>query len=273
MSDMGGEEVPQVPDPARSGRRVDAGGKAYTVAFAEVGSGDPVVFVHGWAVGPGPYLESLSRLADHGFRVVAPDLTRLGPHWRVSDAVASLARVVEERVEKPTAIVGHSLGGGIAALYCGTHRNRVSRLALINTIGASSLPHSLALLGLHFLPYISVSRWRTAMGFIETAHSSHGRQSVTDALRWLRGENLEPELETLARRHLPATVVWSRGDHLVPLRCGETIAEKLCAPLVVVDGDHGWLLQDPERFAQVISEVLRPSRAEIRPMRLRRESA
>jgi len=52
-------------------------------------------------------------------------------------------------------------------------------------------------------------------------------------------------------------IVWGLGDRIVPWACAGSLIEALGDPAVVtVPGDHSWLLVDPERFAEVITNVI-----------------
>jgi hypothetical protein len=44
---------------------------------------------------------------------------------------------------------------------------------------------------------------------------------------------------------------------VLPWACAESLIEALGDPQVVtVNGDHGWLIADPRRFAEVLTNVL-----------------
>jgi pimeloyl-ACP methyl ester carboxylesterase len=72
-----------------------------------------------------------------------------------------------------------------------------------------------------------------------------------------RSADLTPELAELNRRHLPVVIVWSQGDNVIPeatlmsLRAGFDDSQ-----MVTVPGGHSWLLVDPRRFGEVITNVL-----------------
>ncbi len=102
-----------------------------------------LVLVHGfldlaWGFGP---------LVDHGlaerFHVVAPDMRGHGDSDRVGaggyyhfmDYVADLAGVVEALGRGRVSLVGHSMGGSIAAYYAGAFPERVHALALLEGLG------------------------------------------------------------------------------------------------------------------------------------------
>ena len=75
--------------------------------------------------------------------------------------------------------------------------------------------------------------------------------------RLAREANLGVELEDLKRRGTPVAILWGREDTMLPWTCAESIISALGDPQVVtVDGDHGWLIGDPGRFVEVLTNVL-----------------
>jgi proline iminopeptidase len=115
----------------------------------EVGQGEPVIVLHG---GPGfneaylvPDLEPLSKK----FRLVYYDQRGAGRSTVVSDPalltpeafVEDLDRVREASHAGRVALLGHSWGAGLAALYLQAHPDRVSRLLLVDPIPARATPY------------------------------------------------------------------------------------------------------------------------------------
>ncbi|MCC6662450.1 MAG: alpha/beta hydrolase [Polyangiaceae bacterium] len=102
-----------------------------------------VILVHGFldlAWGFAPMVER--GLADR-YHVVAPDMRghgdsdRAGPggYYHFMDYVADLASVVEQVGRARVSLVGHSMGGSVAAYFAGAFPERVHRLALLEGLG------------------------------------------------------------------------------------------------------------------------------------------
>jgi pimeloyl-ACP methyl ester carboxylesterase len=92
-----------------------------TIAYDSVGSGPPIVFVHGITDDRSDWADQMSRFAtDH--RVVALDLRGHGESGDAADHSAlsmafDVAAVVEaEQLDAPV-VVGHSLGGAVVSVY------------------------------------------------------------------------------------------------------------------------------------------------------------
>jgi pimeloyl-ACP methyl ester carboxylesterase len=89
------------------------------------GNGRPVVLLHGGGRDMDDWRPVTSRLTGAGLRVVAADLRghgRSGPAlWSWPAAVDDLAAVIAHRRLDRPAIVGHSLGGMVAAVWATRH--------------------------------------------------------------------------------------------------------------------------------------------------------
>ena len=109
---------------------VDGSPAAYRVA----GEGEPVVLVHGlsgswrwW----GPVLEPLTERR----RVYVPELPRLGRRLPAAELTGWFGRWLDAAGLERVDLVGHSLGGLIAAELAGEQPSRARRLALVAPAG------------------------------------------------------------------------------------------------------------------------------------------
>ncbi len=116
----------------------------------------PVVMVHGFMDAATSWDEVAPQIASAGHDVFALDLRGFGDTERVgaggyyhfSDYLFDLSDVVDAIVPNaphaPIGLVGHSMGGSVAALWAGTFPERVARLALLEGLGPPASPESLA---------------------------------------------------------------------------------------------------------------------------------
>ncbi|QVL32083.1 alpha/beta hydrolase [Telmatocola sphagniphila] len=111
------------------------------IYFKDWGSGQPVVFSHGWPLSADAWEDQMYFLGEHGYRVIAHDRRghgRSSQPWDGNDMdtyADDLAELVKTLDLKNAIHIGHSTGGGEVARYIGRHgTQRVSKAVLIGAI-------------------------------------------------------------------------------------------------------------------------------------------
>lgn len=114
-----------------------------TVNYAEIGSGEPIIFVHGLAGCWRNFLENLPYFGRE-YRAIALDLPGFGdspmPSWEIS--MPNYGRLIHDFCERlgidhVAALVGNSMGGFISTEAVIQRPERFDRLVLISAAGVS----------------------------------------------------------------------------------------------------------------------------------------
>ncbi len=109
--------------------------------YKDWGSGQPVVFSHGWPLSADAWEDQMFYLASRGYRCIAHDRRGHGRStqtWGGNDLdtyADDLAKLCEALDLKNAIHVGHSTGGGEVARYVGRHgTKRVAKAVLVGAI-------------------------------------------------------------------------------------------------------------------------------------------
>lgn len=109
--------------------------------YKDWGSGQPIVFSHGWPLSADAWDDQMMFLAGHGYRCIAHDRRghgRSSQPWGGNDLdtyADDLAQLVASLDLKAAVHIGHSTGGGEVARYLARHgTKRVAKAVLISAI-------------------------------------------------------------------------------------------------------------------------------------------
>ena len=224
----------------------------------DTGRGTPVVFIHGFGASLYSWRHTLAPVVGAGYRVIAfdnrgfgfsdkPAPQEGGAPLYTNAAYARLVVALLDSLDLSSAVlVGHSMGGAIAAEVALRYPSRVRGLVLIDAAG----------FGVRWPPALKVGRWpgagRLAATFRgrwiteQVLRSTYADPSkVTDedvdqyygpvaepgydralrgVLRQFRFDTLVGRLGALAA---PTLVVWGAEDRWIPLRDGSRLATEL----------------------------------------------
>lgn len=111
------------------------------IHYKDWGSGQPVVFSHGWPLCADAWEDQMMFMASNGFRAIGHDRRghgRSSQPWSGHDMdhfADDLAELVEKLDLKDMILVGHSTGGGEVARYIGRHgTKRVAKAVLVGAV-------------------------------------------------------------------------------------------------------------------------------------------
>jgi non-heme chloroperoxidase len=111
------------------------------IFYKDWGTGQPVVFSHGWPLNADAWDDQAMLVADNGYRAIAHDRRahgRSSQPWTGHDLdtyADDLAPLIDTLDLQNVVLVGHSTGGGEVTRYLGRHgTTRVAKLVLLGAI-------------------------------------------------------------------------------------------------------------------------------------------
>jgi non-heme chloroperoxidase len=111
------------------------------IYYKDWGTGQPVLFSHGWPLSADAWDAQMLFLGQHGYRVIAHDRRSHGRSdqtWDGNDMdqyADDLAELIAALSLRDAVLVGHSTGGGEVAHYIGRHGTaRVAKAVLVGAV-------------------------------------------------------------------------------------------------------------------------------------------
>lgn len=254
-----------------------------TACYSVAGEGLPVVLLHGWALAHHTYRGVIQTIAAQGCQVIAPALPGFGgtsdlpgdsfslrgyAQW-VADLLDSLD------IEEPAVVVGHSFGGGVAVRLAHDFRSRVRSLVLVNSIGGSSWRSGRGLRsiaerplwdwGLHFpgdvWPIRQATRVIPVVAEDFLPNLVRNPRAIVKVANLARRADVRTELESLRDSGMSISIIWGKRDGIIPRESFEALCIASGVEGTVVEGSHSWLLADPQKFGEVITNDVRVAQA------------
>jgi pimeloyl-ACP methyl ester carboxylesterase len=254
------------------------------IRYIESGTGPAVVLIHGLAASMYSWRHTIGPVADAGFRVIAFDNRGFG----FSDAPASgysnaayvklLFALMDSLRVSDAVLVGHSMGGAIAAGAAVAHPERVRGLVLVDAAGLGArwpFMWRVTLWPIVGAPF-NCLRGRGATGrILKGLYGDPSRVTTQDvdqyyaplvrpgAERALRGVLREFRFDALKGRvdsiTPPTLVIWGGEDRLIPPAVGQSLVADLPrgAFVLVQTAGHAVPEESPEAFNRTLLAFLR----------------
>jgi pimeloyl-ACP methyl ester carboxylesterase len=264
-------------------RTIEVRGTATSVI--ELGSGDPLVLLHGGIECGGVMWAPVLRDLATTHRVVVPDVPGLGESAPMQPLDAeSLGRwltglVAATDLERPV-LVAHSLIGSLAVRALAEGAGPAVRQLVVYAapaVGPYRMPMRLRYLAVRFAirPTAANAKrfdrfalldrdatrardpeWYDAWAAYtqQCATTRHVKRTMSKLIA--HGTKQIPDAE-LAAVSAPTALLWGRGDRMVPLGVGEAAARSQRWPLRIVDdAAHAPHLEQPEGFVATLREIM-----------------
>ena len=254
-----------------------------SASYSVAGSGLPVVMLHGWALAQHTYRDVIETIAAQGCQVIAPAMPGFGGTADLPGKAFSIrgyAQWVADFLDgleltEPAVVVGHSFGGGVAVQFAHDFRSRVRSLVLVNSIGGSSWRSGRTLRsiterplwdwGLHFpgdvWPIRQATRVLPVVVEDLLPNLVRNPRAIVRVANLARRADLRSELEALRDSGLSVSIIWGTRDGIIPRESFEALCVASGVEGTVVEGSHSWLLADPQKFGEVITNDVRVAQA------------
>jgi pimeloyl-ACP methyl ester carboxylesterase len=262
--------------------------------YQQVGSGAPIVFLHGYLMGANLWDPVVQRLASE-FRCIIPELpfgahpTPMAPDADLT--TAGVGRLVADFLQAldlhEVILVGNDSGGAIAQVVAARHPQRLGGLVLATCDAFNNHPPRL------FRPLITAARIGALTPLLATLKVrpvrslpsaygwlTHGQPPHALIDGWLANYLADKGVRRDTRRLLaalgedafmgqiaaelagfgkPVLLAWAADDKFFPLEHAQRLAGILPdARLALIDGSRTWVMRDqPERTAQLIGQFAR----------------
>jgi pimeloyl-ACP methyl ester carboxylesterase len=234
------------------------------VEVLALGDGEPLLFLHGWGLSPRAYLPALRSLADRGHCVTAPSLPGFGRSDARRNNDHSLRGVADHLIDALDAlalpdrlpVVAHSFGAGVSLRIAALRPDLISRLTLISPVGGAA--HGRASWPRVVTGMLDETRPRVAVASLRDflAAALRNPAAITASGLAARAADSVRDLQAAVAGGIPVHLVFAAADRLV--RPGDL---PTCAPGITTEtvrGNHGWLLGEPHRFADLVTKTRHP---------------
>jgi pimeloyl-ACP methyl ester carboxylesterase len=246
----------------------------FSIELLQGGSGDPLLFLHG--AGSLQEGEFLDRLAER-FTVYAPWHPGFGASTGLDeiDDVLDLALYYHDLMDEigleSAHVVGHSLGGMLAAELAALCSHRVRRLVLSNPVGLwrdeEPVLDFFAVMPDQLMPKMFHDpQSATVREAIKVPDSQEAMmeamyqrlQSLTAAGKFLWPIPDRGLKKRIHRIQAPTLIVWGESDGLVPASYAEDFRSSIRDSRVVIlkECAHLPMVEKPDEFVAVVTEFL-----------------
>jgi len=261
------------------------------IFYKDWGTGQPVVFSHGWPLNADAWDDQMVLVASEGYRGIAHDRRghgRSSQPWNGNDMdtyADDLATLIETLDLRDVILVGHSTGGGEVARYIGRHgTSRVAKVVLVGAVPPLMLqtpanPEGLPIEVFDAIrdgvstdrsqyfkdlsgPFYGANREgaTVSQGVRDTFWLQGMQVGLKGALDCIRAFSETDQTEDLKRIDVPTLFIHGDDDQIVPIGASAMKASKLVegSTLHVYEGgSHGLMVTHRDRFNADLMEFIR----------------
>jgi pimeloyl-ACP methyl ester carboxylesterase len=254
-------------------------------AVLEGGDGPPLVLLHGPGESALWWMRVIPDLVTT-HRVIVPDLPGHGASHVTDNPLTAptvirwLDELLAQTCSTPPTLVGHLLGGAMAARYASDHGEQLERLILVDSLGLGRfLPSPRFAFGLirflvrptdrayhRFLDQCMIDRdgliheigddWEPFLAYMPDRARSPDAKA---AMRTFMTEVGIPRVPAsdFEKITVPTSLIWGRGDRAIRLGIAERASDRYGWPLhVIEDAGDDPKLERPQAFLDELYEAL-----------------
>jgi pimeloyl-ACP methyl ester carboxylesterase len=256
-----------------------------STSVLEGGQGAPIILLHGQGEFAITWMRIFNDLVET-HKIIVPDLPGHGDTSIPKDALDSgqlmnwLDALIEKTCERPPVLVGHLLGGSIAARYAAKNNNRIEKLILVDSMGLAwyrpTLKFTVAMVG-----HIARPSEKTQERLFDGCFTDFAglKEEISDSWEYLSGYALDrarkPEMKSalqsmmpklgvpaiskkdLEKISVPTTMIWGRHDLQVNLSVAEKANKRYGWPLYIIDhAADDPAFEQPENFITAFRSAL-----------------
>lgn len=255
-----------------------------STAVLEGGNGPPIVLLHGPGEFAAKWLRVIPELVTT-HRVIAPDLPGHGASGSGDSTLdeerllAWLVELIDHTCHSPPVLVGHVLGGALAARFAVARGDQLDRLVLVDSLGLAPFRPAprFALAMVHFMVRPNEhtydrfmrqcsadldglrnewgERWEPFESYQLELARAPGAKAVGRVMKEIGMPRISPD--DLARISTPTALIWGRHDRANRLQIAEAASARYGWPLHVIEDCADDPARDqPEAFLRALRKVL-----------------
>lgn len=228
------------------------------IFYETAGGGEPLVLLHGLSGSTRWWRKNTAFLAGH-FQLFVADLAGFGrgrgQRFGLDDAARLMLAWLDGLGLESYALMGHSMGGYIAADMAAQAGARVRRLVLVDSAGVPlrrgllrstlALAQSLPEVPHDFLPVLMSDALRA------------GPLNLARATLQVLGSRLDARLREIQAETL---IIWGERDRLLPLEIGRRLHQALPGSRleVIAGAGHNPMWDRPDEFHRAVMDFFSP---------------
>ncbi len=258
----------------------------FSTHYIDMGTGRPVVLIHGLADSTYGWHGNVKALLEAGFRVILVDQPGMGrsgfppaPYRYTLENQASAVRMVLDHLNvRRFDLVGNSMGGGLALYLAWKLEARVSTATVISPVCYRVGRHGfMAMPGARIMARLVPDRWivrrmmediyfdrgRLTERLIDEYVFAVRRSGFIDAVVSMRLQYFSDEFDRMtawyARMRCPLLIVWGDHDRWVSRRYGRRLHEAVSGSRFELIGNAGHVphQERPGAFNELLLDFLR----------------